>query len=875
MERKLGLTTQEAEQKLKEFGYNELREVNKVSPVQIFLRQVKKNFILYLLAFSAILSLVIGKVETSIAILIVICIMVGTGFVQEFRAEKAVQALKGMILPITRVFRNGKEKEINSREIVPDDVILLRAGERVPSDCVVIDATELKVNEAVLTGESIEVDKHGTRDTENHKRENMIFMGTFIVSGKCTARVLHTGMNTEFGKIANMISTAEKTLPLQKKINNIAKYMSVVAVTVSLITGTVMIVRNVPLTFELFIEVLTVVIALSVSAFPEGFPIVLITTLASGAYRMAKKNAIVNRMSIIETLGETTVICTDKTGTITKGEMTVKSIYTDGSLIDVTGVGYESIGEFSKDGKKLTPDSTQSLHRLLLASVLCNDAHIEKEENDRAFDVSGSATEAALLVLAAKGNVFKEDMKCKIVEEIPFSSERKFMSSACVEGDATYVYAKGAPEVMLAKCTHIQIGNEIKSLTEDEKKKILDVNGQFAKEALRALVLAYKKHDGSAKPALDTDLVFLGIVGMEDPPREEVKKSLETCYEAGIKVKMITGDNRDTAEAIGRKVGLTGTLLTGAELEEMTDEELYDRVEETVIFARVKPEHKLRIVKALKARGEIVTMTGDGVNDAPALKEAHIGVAMGKNGTEVSREASDLILKDDNFSTMVVAVEEGRTIFSNIRKFVTYQLSDNFAELSIILIAIVIGLPLPLIALQILFLNLVTDDMPAITLGFNPASHDVMRVKPRRGSNILNKYLIGLLITAGSIMAFISLSTFYYSLHVQGLNLDEARTVALVTLVFMEIASAYNFRSFRTPFYKLPFFSNKYLAIASFFSLVATAIIVYTPVNSVFGTAPIGWHYWLIGFYLSIIIIVTFDAIKILNKKFSFMPQHL
>lgn len=861
-----GLSHKEAKEKLREFGFNEIRELSSVSPFKILFRQVRKNFIVYLLSFAMIISFFVGKPITGYAILAVLFIVISVSFIQEYRAEKAIKALKSMIMPIYIVVREGKEHEVPSKEIVPDDVVVLRTGERIPADCVVLEEQELRVNEAVLTGEAKEIEK---------KRHNALFMGTFVVSGKTKAKVLHTGMNTEFGKIAGMISTAEKELPLQIKVNTIAKYMAFVAVSVSLLTGFIMLVRSQPFSYELLVDVLIVVIALSVSAFPEGFPIVLISTLASGAYRMAKNNAIVNRMSIIETLGETTVVCADKTGTITKGEMTVRKILIDGKIIEVTGVGYDADGHFLQNGKSINAHEKKSLHLFLKASALCNDSTIERKGTDKEYTPNGSSTETALLIVAAKADIFKEDIAFNIKEEIPFSSERKFMSVLSEEESDLFVYAKGAPEVLLEKCTSIlQTNGQIVSLTEEEKERILRMNKDMTSHSYRTLAVAFRLADSFKKDQLEEGLIFLGLAIMEDPPREEVKRAIELCRTAGIKIKMITGDDKETAIAIGKQIDLIGEILTGKDLDKITDEELSKIVDNIIIFARVRPEHKLRIVKALKQNGEIVTMTGDGVNDAPALKEAHIGVAMGKNGTDVSRDASDLILKDDNFATIVAAIREGRTIFSNVRKFVTYQLSDNFAELSIIFIAILVGLPLPLLALQILFMNLVTDDMPAITLGLNSPSHDVMEMPPRKESNILNKYLIAMLVIAGSVMMMITLSVFTATLFIKQ-DVAAARTAALITLVFLEVANAFNFRSFRYPVHKLPLFTNKYLVYASFLSILATILVIRTPLNIVFGTTPVGFPFWVIAACLSLLIIVVFDLIKIYNKKYNFFPEHV
>ena len=858
-----GLTEKEAKKRLNVYGFNELKELFHVSPLRILLRQVKKNFIVYLLFATMIISFFVGKSVTAYTILVVIVVVVSVGFFQEYKAEKAISALKRMVMPISIVIREGKEIEIPIKEVVPGDILVLRTGEKIPADCLVLEAKELRVNESVLTGESQEIKKFETKNYGGYKKENQIFMGTLVVNGRCIAKVLHTGMNTEFGKIAGMISTAEKELPLQKKVNHIAKYMVFVALSVSILTGIIMLIKATPFSYELLVDILIVVIALSVSAFPEGFPVVLMSTLASGSYRMAKKNAIVNRMSIIETLGETTVICSDKTGTITTGEMTVKKLFCDNKVFEISGVGYEATGDFLYGGRKIDVQRDNSLKLLLKAGILCNDSKIERKGTDNEYNIKGSPTEAALLIASAKAGIFKEDLNFIRKGEMPFSSERKIMSVACKEKDGNYIYSKGALEILLKNCKFIQRKDGIFTLLERDKKRIIEINKELASKSLRTLGVAFKKSDFNNKNSFEKELIFLGLIGMEDPPREEIKEALKLCSRAGIKVKMITGDNKETALAIAKQINLNkGEVMEGEELDNLSEEDLVKIVKNVVVFARVKPEHKLRIVKALKQCGEIVTMTGDGVNDAPALKEAHIGVAMGIGGTDVTREVADLTLKDDNFVTITYAIKEGRTIFNNIQKFVTYQLSCNYAELFIVFFGILLGLPLPLLALQILFMNLVTDNLPAISLGFNPSSQDVMTMKPRKKSQILSKNFILLIITAGTIMGVVTLGIFYFTLNVLNQELVVARTTALLTLIFFEIAHAFNFRSFRKTVFNRSLFVNKYLVYASIVSILATFLVIFSPLNRIFETAPISWFNILLAFAASFIIVLIFDILK-------------
>lgn len=871
---KKGLTDSEAKKNLEKYGYNELKETHFASPLKILFHQVKGNFMVYLLVVAMVLSLLVGKSITAYTISAVIVLVVVVGFVQEYKAEKVVKSLRSMLTPISIVIRDGREQEISAKEIVPGDLIILRGGEKIPADCIVLEENELMLDESILTGESGEVKKFPTKNENNFSEKNILYMGSFIINGRCVAKVINTGMSTKFGQISKMISSAEKELPLQKKVNKISKFMAVVAIIFSVITGIFMVLGKTP-SEDLLVEAFVLVIALAVSAFPEGFPVVLITALSSGASRMAKKNAIVNRMSIIETLGETTVICSDKTGTITKGEMTVKKIYEDNRMIDVSGVGYEGNGDFFYDGKKINLKKEIVLDLILKASVMCNDSKIQRTGEDKIYHVLGTPTEGALLVMASKAGIYYDDMNFTRLEEIPFNSERKMMSVLCNYENEKYVFSKGAPEYILGKCKYMQRESGVFRLTERERKKILEKINEMTSDSLRVLGFAYKKVKSVDKNNFEDELIFTGFAGMEDPPREEVKESIRICLNAGINVKMITGDNRETAVAVARKIGLKGSVLEGYELDKMSEEELSKIVMNISVFARVKPEHKLKIVKALKIIGEIVTMTGDGVNDAPALKEAHIGVAMGISGTDVSREVSDLILKDDNFSTIVSAVKEGRTIFKNIRKFVSYQLSCNYAELFIVFIGLLLspllGWPVPiLLALQILFMNLVTDDLPAITLSLNPSSKDIMDEKPRKKKDILNKSLIWWLVIAGVLMMGLTLAVFYFAFNVLGQSFESARTTALLTLIFVEIGGAYNFMSFRKNVTFKTLKVNPYLSYASLISLAATIIIIYTPANKIFGTVPVPWPDWVVALSATLILILVFNLLKTVNDKKEF-----
>ncbi|MEM4330799.1 MAG: cation-transporting P-type ATPase [Candidatus Pacearchaeota archaeon] len=859
---KRGLSEKEAKELLEKYGPNEIEEKDKKTVFKIFFNQIKNNFLVYFLLIAAIISFFIEEKIAGYTILIIIFIVITTGFIQEYRAEKAIRALKGMLTPTTIVIRGGKEKEIPSREIVPGDILILRSGEKVPADCVILEEKNLLVNEAILTGESKEVEKKKPK-TEEYKEENLLFMGSLIMQGRCIAKVLHTGSNTRFGRIAGMISITEKESPFQDKIKRLMKPLAILAITFSVLTGILLLI-NQNIDKHTITEVLVIVIAIMISAFPEGLPLVLTTALSVGAYRMAKKSAIVNRMSIIETLGETTVICSDKTGTITKGEMTVKKILADGNIYELTGEGYEGEGEFLKEGKKAILSKERVLNKLIETAVLCNDAIIERTEEDKNFRGIGSSTEISLLVMAAKAGVYKEDRKEERKEEIPFDSKRKLMSVLCEKEKERIVYTKGALEVILEKCKYIERKDGVFRLTEKEKRKILEINKKFTFESYRTLAFAYKKT--KLKYIEEKDLIFLGVVAMEDPPKEGVREAIEECIKAGIKVKMITGDNKETALSIAKQINLKGGVIDGNELDRLTEEELSKIIDDISIFARVNPEHKLKIIKALKMKGEIVTMTGDGINDAPSIKEAHIGVAMGKRGTDVTREVADITLKDDNFVTILEAIKEGRTIFSNMQKFTAYQISINISQLMLIFLAVLLRLPTPLIALQILFMNMFSDEITAITLIFNPRSKDVISQKPRKKSEIITKPLILMITIVSFFISLSSLGVFYYFLQKE--NEIVARTITFATMVFFGITNAFNFRSFRQYSLNRSPFTNKHLVFASIIAIFFIITVVYNPfLNKIFETTPINPFYLFSGVLVSLSVLVIFDILKYINNK--------
>ncbi|MBS3141382.1 HAD-IC family P-type ATPase [Candidatus Woesearchaeota archaeon] len=860
-----GLTSGEAKEKLLKYGLNEIKEVHTVSKKEILLRQVKGNYLILLLFLASVVSFLVSEIITSIVIIINIIFMILFGFFQEYKAEKAIAALKNLLTPTVLALRNNKETTVDVKELVPDDIIFLRDGSVIPADCIILVQKELEVNEAVLTGESLPVQKTALQKEITNK--NLIYMGTHVVNGKCTAKVLHTGMNTKYGKIAYEISTIEKDIPLKHKVNKLATIMAVIAVSLSIVTGLLLLIQATVITKEILVGILLVVISLTVSCFPEGFPIVLTIALAAGTNAMAKKNAIVNRMSSVEAMGSVTVIATDKTGTITKGEMTATKIFVNDQLIDVSGSGYSKDGKFFIDKKEISPHSNYDLNRLLKAVTLCNDASIALNSNN-SFEIHGSPTEASLLVLSSKANFSKDFLyhHSPKIDEILFTSEKKFMSTLHKTKTGTVQFYKGAFEKVIEKCSFYAKDKRKISLTPELKKSLHKQNEALGKQGLRVLAIAYKENVNNIE---DSNFIFLGLVALSDPPREEVKDSLLICQKAGIRVIMLTGDNEHTAAAIASQIGLTGKTINGDELTTLNDEELAIKLKDTCVFARINPEHKLRIVRLLKNQGETVAMTGDGINDAPALKEADVGIAMGIKGTDVSREVSDIVLKDDNFSSIVSAIEGGRTIFSNIRKFTTYYFSCNYAELFIIVIALILGFPLPLLALQILFMNMVTDDLPALTLAFNPKSSDVMEIKPRPArSNILNKHLLFLIIILGTVMGIGSLIAFNHGL---SYGLDYARTMAFFTLIFFQVFNAFSFRSFRKTIFHIDIFKNKWLLGASLISISSLFIISYTPLNKIFGVIPLAFTHWFYPILMALSIIIIADIIKLIYGKKSYL----
>jgi Ca2+-transporting ATPase len=850
-----GLSRAEAALRLEKYGPNTLKEEKKISPWQIFFGQFK-NFLIILLIAATVISLFLGETLDAIVIFAIVIASALLGFYQEFRAEKAMEALKAMSSPTAAVVRDGEEIEIPSAEVVPGDIMLLAAGDRMPADGRLMEAVNTRIDEASLTGESTAVgkDAHAVHpeDTSIGDRKNMVFAATIMTYGRARAVVTGTGMETEFGRIAKMLQEVEEEpSPLAIKMDYIGKRLGIVCLVVSAVVMGLGVLRGHPL-LEMFIWA----VSLAIAAVPEALAAVVTGALAIGVQRAAKRNAIVRRLPAVETLGCTTVICSDKTGTLTKNEMTIRQFYVGGRMVEVSGVGFEPTGLFSVDSKPLDPAGDATLNRMLMTGMLCNDADLVQANG--AWRLKGDPTEGAFVVAAAKAGLDIADLrKCwPRIGEIPFESERKRMSTVhqSPEGEPC-ACVKGAPEMILECCTHWEGSGRREPLTDAVRQEILDANDSMAKSALRVLGLAYRTNLNPSPiytpDALEADLTFLGLAGMIDPPREEVQKAIRECHASGIRTVMVTGDHQLTAAAIARELGILGgdgqnefKVLEGRELDRMSEEQLAAIVEDVAVYARVSPEHKMKIVGAWKSKKHVVAMTGDGVNDAPALKRADIGVAMGITGTDVTREASDMVLMDDNFATIVAAVEEGRIIYDNIKKYLTFLLSCNVAEILILGIAGMIGWPMPLIALQILWVNLTTDGLPALALGVEPAEPDLMGRPPRDPDEpVFSRSILGAL-SAMSILIFMGLMPIFY-VYWQTEGVEKAQTMALATLVVYELFYAFNCRSLRFTLPQLGIFSNKWLLPAVLSSGVLMLAVIYVPSWAMaFHTVPLGFGDW-------------------------------
>ncbi|MBD3388012.1 MAG: calcium-translocating P-type ATPase, PMCA-type [Candidatus Altiarchaeales archaeon] len=826
-----GLTSDEAGARLARDGPNKLAEKKGISPLQILAEQFK-DFLILLLIGAAVISIVVGVYEQSVQemveaslILVIVLFIVVVGFYQQYNAEKELEALKELMTPQAVVLRDGAKKNVDAGDLVKGDIVFLESGSRIPADLRVVEAIELRCDESSLTGESTPVDKREAEveaDAPLADRACMLYMGTNVVYGRGKAVVVGTGMDTELGKIAGHLQDIkDERTPLQDRLDRLGKqigvgviFLCVVVFAAGLLAG------DMP-----WLEMFMVAIALAVAAVPEGLPGVVIVALASGTRRMVKENAIIRKLPAVETLGSTTVICSDKTGTLTKNEMTVKRIWVDGKSVEVEGEGYSLKGGFKGE---VGPD----LKELLKAGALVCEATVDERGN-----ITGDPTEAAIVVAAAKNGLRQEGLKAEYaqVDEVPFSSERKRKSTIHEGPEGMVAYGLGAPDVVLESCTKLLRGGMEVPLAEKEREGILDANQDYASKAYRVLGLTRRKLTrGYDHGRVEEGMTFLGLVAMIDPPREESRESVELCREAGIRVVMITGDHKLTATAIASDLGIHhegDKVLTGPELEKTSDEQLRELVGEVSVYARVSPVHKLRIVDALQSKGNVVAMTGDGVNDAPALKKADIGVAMGITGTDVSKEASDMVLTDDNFSSIVKAVEEGRGIYDNIRKFFAYLISGNIGEVAVVFLSSVIpGVPIALTASQILIINLVTDGLPALALGVDPFEPGAMKRKPRPRTEPLHHGLSPFILWYPLLMIIVTMGLFLWVWDPVRENVFEAQTTAFLSIAFFEMYQAYASRSTRYPAFRVGLFKNRWLVAAVTFSLLVLLFLLYVPV---------------------------------------------
>ena len=860
-----GLTAAEAERRLTEYGLNQLQAAARISPWMILLDQVK-NVLIIILLFATALSAFLGHGVEAIAITVIVLFAVILGFVQEYRAERAIEALREMAAPTATVVRDGREWRINALELVPGDLILLATGDKVPADARLIEAVNLQTVEAPLTGESAPIQKH-TSPLEDERlptgdRKNLAYASTVVTYGRGRAVVVATGMATEFGKIAQLLESVDTAkTPLQLNLDRVGKTLARVSFGVVLVIVALGVFRGQP-----FVEMLIFGVALAVAVVPEALPAVVTISLALGVKRMVKRNALVRRLPAVETLGSTSVICSDKTGTLTRDEMTVRRLFVGGQMLQVSGRGYEPQGKFSLNGTEVEPHEPISV--LLRAAALSSDARLEWNETGDKWEIKGDPTEGALVVLAAKAGLDKTEIDAQFprVSEIPFSAETKRMITLHETSDGVTAYAKGAPEVIVQSCAFELTAEGKKPMDEARQAEVLEVAREMAAEALRVLAVAGKP--GASAEAADKDMTFLGLVGMIDPPRREARAAVLECGQAGIKVIMITGDHPLTAEAVAQELGISknGRIVAGPELEAMDDANLERVIESIEVCARVSPTHKLRIVTALQKRGQIVAMTGDGVNDAPALKKADIGIAMGITGTDVSKEAAAMTLTDDNFASIVAAVEEGRGIFSNIKKYLMYLLSSNIGEIGLMAGATLAGLPLPLSAVQILYVNLATDGLPALALAVDPPEEDLMRRPPRDPSTgIFTRPVVMLMLVGGLWSTAVNLGLFVWALN-SGRSIQEAMTMTFVSLVLIQFFKAYNFRSDRHSVLRRPF-ANKWLNLAIIWELIMLALILYVPLlERTFGTFGLSLRDWLIIIALAFTVSPVLELAKWIER---------
>lgn len=860
-----GLSTEEVEARLERYGPNVLQREARETRLTVFLRQFKSVLIIILIIAAAV-SFLVGEAIDAFAILIIVALNAVLGFSQEWQAGEAIEALKKLLVQHAVVVRGGERREIDASGIVPGDIVVVEMGERVPADLFIIEATSLQVDEAPLTGESSPVNKAPGSlppETPLAERSNMAFAGTTVVNGRGYGIAVATGMKTEFGKIAGLSQqVADVTTPLARQMDRLGRDLGLIAIGIAVLVVIVGLLQQ-----RGFLEMFLIGVSLAVAVTPEGLPAVVTLTLALGIKSMMRRNCLIRHLPASETLGAVSVICTDKTGTLTRNEMTVVRVRTPGEEVTVTGAGYAPEGEFLVGERTIDPLADPGLRQYLRTVLLCNHATLALEEGG--WRIFGTPTEGALVVAAAKAGLSRDDAP-ETVKEFSFNSTRKRMTIIYREDEGDVAYVKGAPEVLLSLSSRALLAGSVVPLTEDLRAKLLAEIEEYASQGLRLLGAAYRPLPAGlewTEDSVEQDLIFLGFAGIVDPPRPEAAEAIRLCKSAGIDVIMITGDNPLTAYTIAKNLGLSSEgALTGADLESMSDEDLERRLRTTKVLSRVTAEHKLRVIDVLSKDQAVIAMTGDGVNDAPALKKASIGIAMGIKGTDVAKESSDMVLVDDNFASIVAGVEEGRREYDNISRFTRYLLSSNVGELVAIVGGILLGLPLILIPVQILWINLVTDGLTALALGLEPAERDVMQRKPRDpGEAILTRsaYLV-----ISILGIWLGLLTIYVFSGLYEIDLDRARTMAFTGLIIFELYNVLNFRSFRFPLHQIGFFSNPTLLLAILGSLALQAVVVYVPIfNTFLGTAPLTLADWGLLALLGLPVLIAGEAYKVIRLR--------
>lgn len=854
-----GLPRAERIKRLNQLGPNKLETRTSKSPILLFLSQFGDVMVLMLLA-ATLVSGVLGEFHDALTIMVIVILNALLGFIQEYKAERSLQALQNLNAPMAQILSGGEVSSIPAEELVPGDIVFIKAGDRVPADLRVFNSSSLEIEESPLTGETIPVPKYEDGD------DCFAYMGCLVTRGRSMGVVTNTGMNTKMGKIADLIHEAEQPpTPLQRRLAKLGHVLVVVCVAVSMFVMIAGVLRG-----EEIYKMFMAGVSLAVAAIPEGLPAVVTLCLAIGLQRMLKRRAIVRKLPAVETLGCATVICSDKTGTLTQNQMTAERIYTNGTYLTVSGKGYSTQGEIVAQGATPT-----NLEWLLSVGALCNGAELQRQSGSSQVTIHGDPTDGALLVLAVKGGVLQSKLNriYKTLQEFSFDSKKKMMTTIVndTRGGKYYSLVKGAPEVVLPLCTEVSNGGGTRKLQKSDLDQINKVCDEWAGQAFRLLAIAWKESTRqlNSQDEAESGLVFGGIVALNDPPRPEVAEAVRKCLKAGVKPIMITGDHRATAVAIAKRIGLPfkdESVVTGAELEIIDDRELDRRINDISVCARVYPEHKMRIVRALKKRGHVVAMTGDGVNDAPAVKEANIGISMGITGTEVTKEAASLVLADDNFATIVAAVEEGRVIYDNIRKFIRFLLACNAGEVFTMFFAMLLGFPLPLKAIQILWVNLVTDGLPALALSMEPGGPGIMQRPPRhRDESILARGLGLNIFTMGLTIGILTVLVFAFTL-TAGMPLDYARTMALTTLIVIQLLFAFNCRR-NDDGRSAPITKNLWLVGAIFLSFGLLCLVLYVPMlQKVFATVPLTSRDWLVVMVASSIPVVIRKFVRIIAQ---------